>query len=146
MDTDTVKVLQELIETCKDGENGYRDAAEHVKRADLKSFFQEQSSERGRFARELQTELDRAEPGKKQSGSVSAALHRAWIDIKSNLGAGDHSVLASVEQGEDSAKEAYEEALKAPLPPQIIELVRRQAQSIKAAHDRAKSLRDATAA
>ena len=48
---DPISVLETLIETCRDGEKGYKDAAEHVKRPDLKAFFAEQSVERGRFAR-----------------------------------------------------------------------------------------------
>ena len=35
---DSVKVIEKLVEVCKDGEKGYRDAAEHVKRSDLKDF------------------------------------------------------------------------------------------------------------
>ena len=31
-------VLRELINTSRDGEKGYQDAAEHAKAADLKSF------------------------------------------------------------------------------------------------------------
>ncbi|HEU0049448.1 MAG TPA: DUF2383 domain-containing protein, partial [Nitrososphaera sp.] len=56
---DPVSVVEKLIETCKDGQNGYRDAAEHVTRPDLRSFFQEQSLERARFAQELESELPR---------------------------------------------------------------------------------------
>ena len=29
---DTVSEIEKLIETCRDGEKGYRDAAEHIKR------------------------------------------------------------------------------------------------------------------
>ncbi|PYX37244.1 MAG: hypothetical protein DMG75_07685, partial [Acidobacteria bacterium] len=84
---DPISVLETLIETCRDGEKGYKDAAEHVKRPDLKAFFAEQSVERGRFARELEAELARlGKPGKKESGSVAGAMHRAWIDTKANLG------------------------------------------------------------
>jgi uncharacterized protein (TIGR02284 family) len=51
MDNDkTLSVLEDLIETCKDGQKGYQDAAEHVKRPDLKTFFNEQRLERGQFA------------------------------------------------------------------------------------------------
>jgi hypothetical protein len=82
MDQDNaVSVVEDLIETCKDGQKGYKDAAEHAKRSDLKTYFYEQGLERGRFAEELQAELPRlGKPDKKVSGSVSAALHRAWID------------------------------------------------------------------
>jgi len=144
---DPISVLETLIETCRDGEKGYKDAAEHVKRPDLKAFFAEQSVERGRFARELEAELARlGKPGKKESGSVAGAMHRAWIDTKANLGGGDHTILESVEQGEDSAKEAYEKALNASLPSEVQMIVRRQAESIRRTHDKVKSMRDTLAA
>ena len=75
---DSVKVVEKLIEICKDGEKGYKDAAERAKRSDLKSFFTTQSAERSRFARELQAvvmKLGKTE--KKESGTVAGALHRA---------------------------------------------------------------------
>jgi len=144
---DPISVLETLIETCRDGEKGYKDAAEHVKRPDLKAFFAEQSVERGRFARELEAELARlGKPGKKESGSGAGAMHRAWIDTKANLGGGDHTILESVERGEDSAKEAYEKALNASLPSEVQMIVRRQAEGIRRAHDKVKSMRDTLAA
>jgi uncharacterized protein (TIGR02284 family) len=146
-ENNAVSVVEKLIETCRDGENGYKDAAEHSKRPDLQSYFREQSVERGRFANELQLELSKlGKPGKKESGSVSAALHRAWIDTKANMGGGDKTILESVEQGEDSAKENYEKALSGSLPAGVMDIIRRQAASVHNAHDRIKSLRDSAAA
>ena len=144
MDNDkTLSVLEDLIETCKDGQKGYQDAAEHAKRPDLKTFFNEQRLERGRFAEELRQELSRlGEPDKKPSGSVSAAMHRAWIDTKVALGGGDKTILESVEAGEDTAKESYAKALAEPLPSNVAEIVRKQAASVQKAHDRVKMLRD----
>lgn len=144
---DAISVVEALIETCKDGQKGYQDAAQHVKRADLKTYFNEQSAERGRFAQELQIELSHlGKPEKKVSGSVSAAMHRAWIDTKANLGAGDKTILESVEQGEDNAKESYEKALSGTLPTRVAEIVRRQAASVQRAHDKVRTLRDTAAA
>jgi uncharacterized protein (TIGR02284 family) len=144
---DSVKVIEKLVEVCKDGEKGYKDAAEHVKRPDLKTFFTTQSSERGRFARELQTVLmNLGKTEKKESGTVAGALHRAWIDTKVGLGAGDKSILESVEKGEDEARDAYREAIGSPLPPDVADIVNRQARSIQTAHDQVKTLRDGIAA
>ena len=93
MDQDNaITVIEKLADISKDGEKGYRDAAEHAKRSDLKAFFITQSSERKRFADELQTVL--AKLGKverKESGTVAGALHRAWIDTKVGLGAGERA-------------------------------------------------------
>jgi uncharacterized protein (TIGR02284 family) len=79
----------------------------------------------------------------KESGSMSAAVHRVWIDTKVALGGGDKTILESVERGEDSAKEDYQKALGASLPANVSEIVRRQAAGVKSAHDRVKGLRDA---
>jgi uncharacterized protein (TIGR02284 family) len=142
-ENDAVSVLEDLIETCKDGQKGYQDAASHVKRMDLKTFFNEQSLERARFAGELQEERIRlGHTDKKDSGSVSATLHRTWIDTKVSMGAGDKAILESVEAGEDNAKEAYQKAVTSDLPENIAQIVRRQAASVQAAHDKVKSLRD----
>jgi len=146
-ETNAISVLENLIETCKDGQKGYQDAATHVKRSDLKTYFNEQSLERSRFAGELEAELIRlGKPDKKVSGSVGASLHRAWIDTKVSLGGGDKTILESVEAGEDNAKEAYQKAITDDLPENIAQIVRRQAASVQAAHDKVKSLRDAAKA
>lgn len=144
---DPVKVIENLIEICKDGEKGYKDAAEHAKRPDLKTLFTTQSSERGRFATELQSVLTKfGKTEKKDSGSVAGALHRAWIDTKVGLGAGDKSILESVEKGEDEARDAYREAVGTHLPPDAADVVSRQARSVQSAHDQVKTLRDGMAA
>ena len=144
---DTLSVMENLIETCKDGQKGYQDAGSHAKRSDLKTYFDEQSLERARFAGELQEERIRlGKSDKKDSGSVSASLHRAWIDTKVSMGAGDTAILESVEAGEDRAKEAYQKAVTADLPENIAQIVRRQAASVQKAHDQVKSLRYAAKA
>ena len=140
---DAISVLEELIETCKDGQKGYQEAASKVKRSDLKTFFNEQSLERSRFAGELEAELIRlGKPDKKVSGSVVGSLHRAWIDTKVGVGGDDKTVLDWLENGEDHAKNAYQKAVTGDLPEDIAQIVRRKAASVQAAHDKVKSLRD----
>ena len=143
----TIKTLQNLVDTSRDGQNGYRDAADHVTDTNLRHFFNEKSLERAGFAGELEQEL--ASVGEKnpdRSGSTGAAIHRAWIDVKAALGGGDHAILSSVEAGEDAAKKSYEKALEAGLSEHLASLVRRQLSSIVAAHDHVRSLRDTKAA
>jgi len=140
---DAISVVESLIETSKDGQKGYQDAAEHAKRPDLKGYFNEQSSQRGQFANELQAELAKlGKPDKKISGSATGAMHRAWIDTKTALGGGDKTILESVEAGEDNAKDTYKKALTGALPASLLEIVRRQAGSVQQAHDKVKMLRD----
>lgn len=147
MADDTRDVLQKLIETCRDGETGYLHAASIARDAKLKTYFQQQSLERARFRVELTDAIQRlGEREPDTSGSSAAVLHRAWFELKDDLGGGDHTLLESVEQGEDSAKHAYENALQANLPAAVAELVRKQYASVKAAHDRVRGWRDEKAA
>ena len=147
MPDDTKEILQTLIETCRDGETGYLHAASVARDSELKSYFQQQSLERARSRAELTDAITQlGEPDPDTSGSSTAVVHRAWFELKSDLGGGDHTLLESVEKGEDSAKNAYESALKTKLPAGIHDLVRNQYARVKAAHDRVRSWRDDKAA
>src|SRR5262245_8039209 len=139
-------VLNNLIETLKDGQEGFKQAAEGVRDPELKDLFGQYSQQRSRFATALQNESRRHGETKPETGtSATGALHRGWINLKlDTTGGNDHSILAECERGEDSAVEEYKKALEEGLTPSAQELVSRQFADIKAAHDRIKSLRDAT--
>jgi uncharacterized protein (TIGR02284 family) len=49
-------VLNNLIETLKDGQEGFKQAAEGVSNPNLKSLFRDYSQQRSRFAAALQSE------------------------------------------------------------------------------------------
>lgn len=141
---DVISTLNGLIETCKDGQNGFKEAAEGVERSDLKSLFYEFSQQRAQFAGELQSLVSTLGGDPENSGSVAGALHRGWINIKSAVtGKDDNAILNECERGEDSAKNAYKNALEEPLPANITDIVQQQYQAILSAHDRVKALRDA---
>jgi uncharacterized protein (TIGR02284 family) len=144
---DVISTLNNLIETCKDGQNGFQTAAEGVKNSELKTLFSTFSQQRAKFAGELQNEVLRLGGDPEKTGSTAAALHRGWINIKSAVtGEDEHAVIAECERGEDSAVRNYEEALKGTLPADIEIIVRRQFTEIKQAHDRIRSLEKASGA
>jgi uncharacterized protein (TIGR02284 family) len=140
------EIIDDLIETLKDGQEGFKQAAESVKDAQLKSLFSEYSQQRARFAVELRSKAQSPdERESKMSGSAAGALHRGWINLKSAVTQGDdHSILAECERGEDSAVEEFRKALNNGLSAPVQEIVSRQYVQIKEAHDRVKSLRDTT--
>src|SRR5881409_1158135 len=80
---DVVSTLNGLIETCKDGQEGFKQAAEGVERSDLKSLFFEFSQQRAHFAGELQSLVQTLGEDPAKSGSFAGSLHRGWINIKS---------------------------------------------------------------
>ncbi len=141
---DVISTLNGLIETCKDGQDGFKEAAEGVERSDLKSLFYEFSQQRAQFAGELQSLVQTLGGDPENSGSVAAAIHRGWINIKSAVtGKDDGAILNECERGEDSAKNTYKDALKEPLPANVMETVQTQYAAVQSAHDRIKALRDA---
>jgi uncharacterized protein (TIGR02284 family) len=141
---DGIDILEDLIETCRDGENGFTQAAEKIKDPEIRSFFLAQSRERAQFALELQAEVQRLGKGEPQrKGSAAGALHRSWMGLKEALGGGTKSILESAEKGEDSARDAYQKALTdEDLPPSARPIVQRQAESVRLANDRVRHLRD----
>jgi uncharacterized protein (TIGR02284 family) len=143
---DVISSLNGLIQYCKDGQDGFKTAAEGIERSDLKSLFYEYSQQRSEFAGVLQGLVRSLGGDPEDSGSVSAAMHRGWIDIKSLVtGQDEHAILNECERGEDYAKDAYREALKLNLPANVRDVVQQQSQSVLAAHNRIKALRDGTA-
>ena len=138
-----IDLMEKLIETCRDGQKGFLEAAEHVKDPQLKAFFNEHSLERGQFAGDLENELVHlGKHSPKREGSTVAAVHRGWLDLKAALGGGDSSILSSVEAGEDNAKKQYTEAQQEKLPANIREIVERQSQRVRAVHDQVRDMRD----
>jgi uncharacterized protein (TIGR02284 family) len=136
-----ISILNGLIETCKDGEQGFKTAAEGLQDPQVKSLFQQYSRQRGEMARELQREVRRLGGDPETSGSIAGATHRGWMNIKSIVtGKDDAAIIAEAERGEDSAKKAYEEALRAPLFTQTLALVREQSMKVHDAHDRVRAL------
>ena len=142
-----VSTLNGLIETLKDGQEGFKQSASGVDDAQLKTTFDQLSLQRSKFAGELQSEVvNLGEPDPEDSSSVAGSMHRAWINIKSAVTNRDrHAILAEAERGEDSAVAAYKDALEKDLPAPIRDIVTRQQTEVKAAHDKIRSLRDSTA-
>ena len=131
-----IECLNDLIETCRDGEDGFQTAANHVQDPDLKQLFTQRSQQRAQFASELQSEVRQLGGTPLQYGSVSGAFHRGWMNIKSIVtGGSDDAIVAECERGEDAAMENYQRVLKQNLPPNVLPVVKHQFTEIKRSHD-----------
>jgi uncharacterized protein (TIGR02284 family) len=71
----------------------------------VKAFFVKESQTRAQYANELEFA---AALKREEGGTAAGAMHRFWGDLKGKLGGGDHTLLETAEQGEDTAKEAYQ--------------------------------------
>jgi uncharacterized protein (TIGR02284 family) len=138
---DVISTLNDLIETCKDGANGFREAAGAVTNADAKALFTSRVPAIEQAAAELQAEVRRLGGDPETSGSVAAAVHRRWIDLKAAVSGRDEAaILTECERGEELAVKDYENALKTDLPAEVRAVVERQYQGAVANLERVRAL------
>jgi uncharacterized protein (TIGR02284 family) len=146
-DEPSLRVLNSLIQTGKDAEQGFQMAATAIKEPELARMLDGYASQRTRMIRDLQerVRLLRAEPEK--HGSISAAAHRGWMNLKAAIASNEtHAILAECERGEDLAVAAYGDALKQPdVDAQTRQLIQHQYELVQATHDRVRQLRDSPA-
>jgi uncharacterized protein (TIGR02284 family) len=144
MNTKIKALVNELLETSRDGEKGFNKSAEEVKHPALKSVFLESGQQCANAARELENELQRLGADVDEGGSTTGAMHRGWVAVKSTLTGHDtEAILAETERGEDYAKKVYKEALEEELPASLRAVIERQYRGLIANHDRVRDLRNA---
>ena len=142
---DVIDTLNKLIDTCLDGEYGFRTSAEHVKSENLRSVFLERAESCRRGATELQAAVVRLGGKPDQHSSAPGTLHRGWVALKGMLtGDSDQAALNECERGEDAALERYRDAVKKSLPDDVALVVQRQYEGVKRNHDQIRRLRDQT--
>jgi uncharacterized protein (TIGR02284 family) len=140
---EAIAMLNELVDNARNGELGFREAAEHTKTLSVNALFLRCAEYWHEAAAELQEQIERLGGQAEQGGSVGGAAHRVWIHIRGLLGgASDKTMLTECERGEDDALERYRKALKQNLPPEIHSMVLRQFEGAQRNHDMIKWLRD----
>ena len=141
---ETVSHLQDLIQINIDSKDGFAEAAEEIKDDRIAALFRSVGQVRGKNADELQglVALNNEEPVER--GSIAAAFHRTWLNVRSKVTGGDNgAVLAEAERGEDHIKQQYEATLKADPGSAVSDVLHRQLAEVKAHHDQIRDLRDA---
>src|SRR5215213_754222 len=135
-DAEVISTLNSLIETCRDGREGFRTAAEGVRSAELRELFQGYAHQRASFAGELQDEVRRLGGDPERTGSLVATLHRGWMGLRAALeGDDDRAVVSECERGEDVALANYRAALDTDMHANVRAMVERQFAEVKEAHN-----------
>lgn len=143
---DFVSTLNNLIEINKDGEEGYRQAAEKAKAPQFKSLFSEYSAQRASNASELQSAVAKLGKTPEDSGTVSGSVHRGWLSLKDAItSSDDQALIDECERGEDHAVEAYRHALAKDLPADLKAIVEKQNVNIQASHAKVRDLKHSKA-
>ncbi len=107
--------------------------------------FRRLATERGAQANELQAMVASNAEKPTDSGSMAAAAHRTWMDLRAAIGGGEQAMLDEVERGEDHIKAQYETALNDLAGCACTATLRRHFAAVRASHDTVRDLRDAHA-
>ena len=142
---DLIAMLNELIATNRDSEEGYRTASEAVENADYRQIFLDSAQQRTEFIAILSDLVHQYGGDPEQSGHFSGTLQRAWINIKAALTQGDGPIMAECDLGEEAALALYADTLPKNLPEEMKTVVRHQLSEIRIAHDRIHALNGALA-
>ncbi|MBL8496476.1 PA2169 family four-helix-bundle protein [Nitrosomonas sp. JL21] len=138
----SIDVLNDLIETSRDGAEGFRKCAEDANDPQLESYFLDRAESCEQAVQTLTEEIRKYGGKLDTSGTFRGALHRLWIDVRTALTDKDNlAVLEECERAEDVAVKTYQDALKEEMPESLRSLITRQLDGVKRNHDRIRELR-----
>ncbi|KQP35618.1 PA2169 family four-helix-bundle protein [Pseudorhodoferax sp. Leaf274] len=141
---DVLETLDDLLKTCRDGQKGFEEAAEHTRTATLATLLRDRAQACAQGAQDLVAAIGRLGGEANDRGSATGALHRGWVSARGSVGAlSDLDMLEECERGEDTALARYRKALQQPLPADVRTLVQHQMEGAQRNHDEIKRLRDA---
>jgi uncharacterized protein (TIGR02284 family) len=136
--------LYSVIEVLLDSQEGFQKIGEEIKDPVVRAYLLDESLRRAEFRGELETLLrDQGIHDIKEKGTAAGSVRRVWGELKAKMGGGDHTLLATAEEGEDAAVQAYDEALaNTDLPLPVRQTLSTQNAHINASHDYIKAARD----
>ncbi|OUM02726.1 ferritin-like domain-containing protein [Variovorax sp. JS1663] len=142
-DEQVVEVLNELLETARDGEFGFQACADEAATPRLQRLFYHRAENCHQAADHLVQLIWRFGGTPVEDGTTSGAVHRGWVHIKGAVGAAsDLAMLEECERGEDAAIARCRKALAQNLPPEVRSFIERLAHSAQRNHDQIRDLRN----
>jgi uncharacterized protein (TIGR02284 family) len=144
---EVISILDNLIETCRKGQNIFRNAGDSIQNSEFRRLFNIFSQQRAQFITELQSEAHRLGGGtKKGSGPIMQSTNVLPFNGAGTRSSGvrdEATVIGECQREEEGAVNDYQEALKADLPLDVQYVVKRQYMDIKDAFDRIRILQRA---
>lgn len=138
-----VRVLNDLVEACHDGEYGFKVCIERAHASNLKTLFEQRMRFYATAVADLSDQVLRLGGTPPGGGTMSGAAHRGWVTVRSMLSHdSDHAIVDECLRGEDITLARYGKALLLNLPVDVRALLERQRDSVQASHVQIKDLRD----
>ena len=135
--------LNTLIATLIDSVNGYQKAAADTENRRYAEMFNARAQERQQAITKLQAAVARLGGNPEDDGTVTASVHRGWMNLKEAVvGRDDTAVVSSVEEGEDYLKNKFETVMNnKDLPAEARSAVEEAWQSVREGHDQMSQLK-----
>ncbi|WP_221032112.1 ferritin-like domain-containing protein [Actomonas aquatica] len=138
----TIDTLNELIQVCRDGAQGFHAAAEAVGDSKLERMLYDLSGQRTRFVGELRQCVLRQNGEPFGSGSLGGAVHRVWMSLRDAISTRNAiTILEDCERGEELALSAYRDGLATLVEPDVVQVVRAQAIEVQVSHEQLRTWR-----
>ncbi|QWX85024.1 PA2169 family four-helix-bundle protein [Cellulophaga sp. HaHaR_3_176] len=120
--------MNSIIQKNEDAIKGYEKAAENAKSVGLQSYFNSKILERRNFLVNLKSAAPALDLREGIEGSVTGAIHRTWMDVKTAFSSNDdEAVLEEAIRGDKAAIEEYNEVLAdVHLPVEAASIIRQQ--------------------
>ena len=121
--SETIAVLNALIEINNDRIEGYKTAAKETKQTDLKNLFSEFENISLECRAHLMKEVEKRNGEVADGTTTSGKVFSVWMDLKSAVTGNDRkAILNSCQYGEEAAQRTYSDVLdnhKSELDPEI---------------------------
>ena len=138
-----IDTLNTLIETSRDGENGFIACAEDAKDASLRAYFTICATRCRQSVHTLDEMVTHYAGTPEPSGSVMGSLNRAWLNLRAAISSNsDLAVLEECERAEDAAIRTFQHALALNLPADVRPTIQILITGVRENHDRVRAMRD----
>lgn len=129
--------LEEVIDICNDGVQGYETAAEKIEDKDesLKTLFLRLAQQRKGFIEKLKTEGIRLGLEFKETGTVKGFFHRTWLTAKANFSSDEkQKIIDEAMTGEKKAIDVYNKVMAdKEIPDYMLKIMEEQQMLVKVA-------------
>jgi uncharacterized protein (TIGR02284 family) len=134
--------LNNIVEICEDGRQGYGVAAEKLEHTELQTLFNRLSQQRKLFVEEIKEDARNMGVEIDDTGSAIGFFHRTWLAAKATFASSTvDAVIEASLTGEKKAMEVYNNTISEEIPEYINDRLKSQLHSIKIAIHQLNSVR-----
>ncbi len=142
-----IVTLNEMIEVLEDGCKFYTEAAEKVRRPDLKPLFRQLAGTKEAIANDLKALAVHEQQSPVQHGSLAGMLHILYAEVRAKLSSDkDYTYIAALEESEDRILHVFGNAVVNSDDPKVRDIAQKHLAALTKGHAQMSSLKHGRAA